>query len=43
MPLHHAYVPWRLVMTLPHEVYVVAQHQPGEACPSYQTMQVIVV
>ena len=35
---HHACVPWCLVMTLPHKVYVVPQHQPGEACPSYQTM-----
>ena len=40
MPLLHACVPWRLVMTLPHKVYVVAPHQPGEPCPSYQTMQV---
>ena len=27
-------------MTLPHKVYVVARHQPGEACPSFHTMQV---
>ena len=40
MPLHHVCVPWRLVMTLPHKVYVGAPHKTCEARPSYQTMEV---